>query len=139
MAGINKAIIVGNLGANPEVRRTQSNIAVATLSVATSQKYKDGQGELQEKTEWHRVIFWGRTAEVCNQYLKKGSQIYVEGKLETRKWTDKEGTDRWTTEIKGQIMQMLGGGSTNAQSKPVQQTPQSIAEQAAKVDDDLPF
>ena len=106
--GINKAIIVGNLGQDPEVRYTQAGKAVTNISVATSESWKDKQsGEKQEKTEWHRIVFFDRLAEVAGEYLKKGSKVYVEGKLQTRKWQDQNGADRYTTEITAREMQML--------------------------------
>ena len=108
--GVNKVILVGNLGQKPEMRYTQTNTAVATLSIATSESWKDkDSGEQREKTEWHRVVFFGKLAEIAEQYLDKGSQLYVEGKLQTRKWQDKEGNDKYTTEILGNEMNMLGG------------------------------
>src|SRR5690625_2042514 len=107
MSSLNKASIIGRLGAEPEVRNTQSGTAVATLSVATSEKYKDKSGELEEKTQWHRIVAWGRLAEICQKYLKKGSLAYFEGPSETRAWTDKEGVKRCTKEIKAINMQML--------------------------------
>ena len=108
--GINKVILVGNLGNDPDVRYTQSGAAVANVSIATSESWKDKTtGEQQDRTEWHRVVFFGRLAEIVSEYLKKGSQIYVEGRLQTRKWQDKEGIDRYTTEIVANEMQMLGG------------------------------
>ena len=109
MASVNKVIIVGNLGADPEMRYLPSGEAVANLRVATTDVWKDKDGNKQEATEWHRISFFGRQAEVCGQYLKKGSQIYVEGSIRTRKWQDKEGQDRYTTEVRGDRMQMLGG------------------------------
>lgn len=109
MASVNKVILVGNLGRDPEVRYMPSGDAIANLSLATTEIWKDKNGEKQEATEWHRVVFFGRQAEICGQYLKKGSQIYVEGSLRTRKWQDKDGQDRYTTEIRGERMQMLGG------------------------------
>jgi single-strand DNA-binding protein len=109
MASVNKVILVGNLGRDPEVRYMPSGDAIANLSVATTETWKDKNGEKQEATEWHRVVFFGKQAEICGQYLKKGSQIYVEGSLRTRKWQDKDGQDRYTTEIRGERMQMLGG------------------------------
>ena len=96
--GINKVILVGNLGADPELRYTGSGTAVCNFNVATNESYKDREGNLVEKTEWHRVVAWDRPAEICAEYLKKGSQVYIEGKLRTRKWQDKEGRDRYTTE-----------------------------------------
>ena len=113
MASINKVILVGNLGRDPEVRYTASGDAMCNLSVATTDNWKDKQsGDRKEVTEWHRVSFFGKTAEICGQYLKKGSQIYVEGSLRTRKWTDKDGQEKYTTEIRGDTMQMLGGRQT---------------------------
>lgn len=109
MASVNKVILVGNLGSDPEVRYLPSGDAVANLSLATTDTWKDKDGNKQEATEWHRISFFGRQAEVCQQYLKKGSQIYVEGSIRTRKWQDKDGQDRYSTEIKGDRMQMLGG------------------------------
>ncbi len=111
MASVNKVIIIGNLGRDPEMRYMPSGDAIANLRIATAEKYKDRNGEMQESTEWHSVAFFGKTAEVCGQYLKKGSQVYVEGSLRTRKWQDKDGNDRYTTEIRGDRMQMLGGRS----------------------------
>ena len=108
--GVNKVILVGNLGQKPEMRYTQTNTAIATLSIATSESWKDkDSGELREKTEWHRVVFFGKLAEIAEQYLDKGSQLYVEGKLQTRKWQDKEGNDRYTTEILGNSWAQAGG------------------------------
>lgn len=111
MASVNKVILIGNLGADPEMRYLPSGEAVANLRLATTDTWKDKSGEKHEQTEWHRVSFFGRQAEVCGEYLKKGSPIYVEGSIRTRKWQDKEGQDRYTTEIRGDRMQMLGGRS----------------------------
>ena len=111
MASVNKVILIGNLGADPEVRYLPSGDAVANLRLATTDKFKDKSGAMQEVTEWHSVAFFGKTAEICAQYLKKGSAVYVEGSLRTRKWQDKTGADRYTTEIRGDRMQMLGGRS----------------------------
>ncbi|MHB8252451.1 MAG: single-stranded DNA-binding protein [Acidiferrobacter sp.] len=108
--GINKVILVGNLGKDPEIRYVPNGGAVANLNIATSESWKDKTtGEKQERTEWHRVVFFGKLAEIANEYLKKGAQIYVEGRLQTRKWQDKGGQDRYTTEIVGSELQMLGG------------------------------
>jgi single-strand DNA-binding protein len=116
--GVNRVIIIGNLGKDPEVRYTQDGKAVASLTVATSESWKDQQGQVQEKTEWHRISIFGKLAEIAGEYLKKGSQAYFEGKLQTRKWTNKEGQDQYTTEIVldpfNGIMQMLGGKSDNS-------------------------
>jgi single-strand DNA-binding protein len=108
--GINKVIIIGNLGADPEIRSFPSGGQVANLSVATNESWRDRQGEQKERTEWHRVVLNGRLAEIAQQYLKKGSQVYIEGRLQTRKWQDKQsGQDRYTTEIIALDMRMLGG------------------------------
>ncbi len=134
MKGINKAIIVGSLGKDPEIRYTQSNSAICNVSVATSEQLKDKQtGEKVEKTEWHKVVFFQRLAEIAGKYLKKGSQVYIEGKIQTRKWQDKNGQNRYTTEILANQMQMLGG-------KPSVQSPSRQA-QAPEQDfhDDIPF
>jgi len=109
MASVNKVILVGNLGADPEMRYLPSGEAVANLRLATTDSWKDKDGNKQEQTEWHRVSFFGRQAEVCGQYLKKGSQIYVEGSIRTRKYQDKDGQERYATDIRGDRMQMLGG------------------------------
>jgi single-strand DNA-binding protein len=108
--GVNKVIIIGNLGADPETRAMPSGTTVANLRVATSESWRDKQtGEQQERTEWHRVALFGRLAEVAGEYLRKGSQVYIEGSLRTRKWQDKQGNDRYSTEIVGNDLQMLGG------------------------------
>ena len=116
--GVNKAIIVGNLGRDPEVRYTANGNAISNITVATTESWKDKQsGERQEKTEWHRVVFFGRLAEIAGEYLKKGAQVYIEGRLQTRKWEDKSGQERYTTEIVASEMQMLGsrgGGASEA-------------------------
>jgi single-strand DNA-binding protein len=109
MASVNKVILIGNLGRDPEVRYLPSGDAVANFSIATTDKWKDKNGDMQEQTEWHRIAFFGRQAEICGEYLRKGSSVYVEGRLQTRKWTDKDGNERTTTEIRGDRMQMLGG------------------------------
>ena len=108
--GVNKVILVGHLGKDPDVRYAPSGQAIANITLATSEQWKDkNSGEKQERTEWHRVVFFSRLAEIAGEYLKKGSQVYIEGRLQTRKWQDKDGNDRWTTEIVANDMQMLGG------------------------------
>ncbi len=110
--GVNKVILVGNLGQDPEVRYTANGAAVANITVATSEQWTDKQsGQKQERTEWHRVVMFGRLGEIAGEYLRKGSQVYLEGKLQTRKWQDQNGQDRYTTEIVANEMQMLGGRS----------------------------
>ena len=115
--GVNKVILVGNLGNDPEVRYMPNGNAVANLSIATSESWKDQQGQLQEKTEWHKVTMYRRLAEIAGEYLKKGSQIYLEGKLQTRKWQDQQGNDRYTTEIIADQLQMLGGRNESGGSQ----------------------
>ena len=141
--GINKVIVVGNLGADPDTRFMPSGNAVTNISVATSESWNDKEtGERQEKTEWHRVVFFGRLAEIASEYLKKGSQVYIEGKLQTRKWEDKEGNERWTTEIVSNQMQMLGErmsqGASN-QSNVTKQDNSSNEFVDEEFDDDIPF
>ena len=104
---VNKVIIIGNLGSDPEVRHTQSGTPVASFRVATTERWKDKQGEIQEQTEWHSIVAWQRLAEICGEYLTKGSKVYIEGKLQTRKWQDQNGNDRFTTEIVAREMKML--------------------------------
>jgi single-strand DNA-binding protein len=144
--GINKVILVGNLGSDPEVRYTASGDAVANVNVATAESWKDKQtGEKQERTEWHRVVMFKRLGEIAGEYLKKGSQVYIEGKLQTRKWQDKNGNDRYTTEIVANDMQMLGsrGGSSayNNESAPApaQAQPATASAGSDDFDDDIPF
>ena len=146
--GINKVILVGNLGNDPEVKYMPSGGAVANVSVATTDSWKDKQsGERQERTEWHRVVFFGRLAEIAGEYLRKGSQVYVEGRLQTRKWQGQDGQDRYTTEIVANDMQMLGGrggggGFEDAPArasggKPASQPP--AKDMPDEFDDDIPF
>jgi len=157
--GINKVILVGNLGNDPDVKYTQSGTTVTTISVATSESWKDKQtGEQQERTEWHRVKFFGRLAEIAGEYLKKGSQVYVEGSIRTEKYTDKNGIERYSTDVIANEMQMLGGrgegggggGGDRAQrpqrqepnrqeSSPRRQTPAQAAPMDDFSDDDIPF
>ena len=144
MASVNKVILVGNLGRDPEVRYMPSGDAIANISVATTDTWKDKNGEKQEKTEWHRVAFFGKLAEIAGEYLKKGSQVYVEGRLQTRKWTDKEGADRYTTEIVADRMQMLGSrsGGATTQAEPGgarEPSPPGPAGAFSDLDDDIPF
>jgi len=119
--GVNKVILVGNLGADPEIRQSPNGSVVANLNVATGEGWKDQQGQLQERTEWHRVVMFGRTAEIARDYLRKGSKLYLEGRLQTRKWQDKNGQDRYTTEIVAQEFQMLdraGGAEGSSAPRP---------------------
>ena len=145
--GVNKVILVGNLGKDPEVRYMPNGNAVANITLATTESWKDKQsGEQQEKTEWHRIVMFRRLGEIAGEYLKKGSQVYIEGKLQTRKWQDNSGNDRYTTEIVASEMQMLGGrgggGSAgfSSDSAPSQSAPAPAAAAAGgEFDDDIPF
>ena len=141
--GVNKVILIGSLGNDPEVKYMPNGNAVANISIATSESWKDkNTGEQVEKTEWHRVIFFRRLAEIVGEYLKKGSKIYIEGKLQTRKWQDKNGKDNWTTEIIAQEMQMLDSRSNDSASSgsaPAQQSPSSAPPVNNDFDDDIPF
>lgn len=149
--GVNKVILVGNLGNDPEIRYMPSGGAVANISIATSEAWKDKQtGQMQERTEWHRVVFYNRLAEITGEYLRKGAKVYVEGSLRTRKWQDKSGQDKYTTEIIGSEMQMLDskgqGGSNSNQYSPSQNQAPSKSEHStmnanmdSDFDDDIPF
>lgn len=151
MASVNKVILIGNLGRDPEMRYTPDGSAIANFSIATTDQWRDkGSGEKQERTEWHRIVLFGRTAEVAGEYLKKGRPVYIEGRLQTRKWTDKDGNERYTTEIVGDRMQMLGGsgggGSDAAFSSQRDDAPPARNQSAAPknnnvddFDDDIPF
>lgn len=137
---VNKVILVGNLGRDPELRYTASGTAVATLNLATSRRYKDRDGNWQDQTEWHRVVAWGRTAEVVNQYASKGRQLYVEGRLQTRQWEDRDGNTKYTTEVVADSIQLLGprggadggGGGSDGGSHSEPSDPPIT-------DDDIPF
>ena len=157
MASVNKVILLGNLGADPETRYLPSGEAVANIRIATTDTWKDKSGAKQEHTEWHRISFFGRQAEIAGEYMKKGSPVYVEGRIRTRKWQDKEGQDRYTTEIVGDRMQLLGsrGGSENMAREPSAATagagsgaPAAAGEKRPpakkgggfdEMDDDIPF
>lgn len=131
---VNMVILVGNLGQDPELRSTGSGTAVCNMSLATSRKWKDRDGNSQEKTEWHRIVVWGKQAESCNEYLSKGSQVYVQGRIETRKWEDKEGNDRYSTEITAENVRFLSraGSSGGAGSS-------SGSGGSSGSEDDIPF
>lgn len=147
MASVNKVIVVGNLGRDPETKYMPNGEAVTNIAVATTESWKDkNTGEKKELTEWHRITFYRKLAEIAGQYLKKGSQVYVEGRLQTRKWTDKEGVERYTTEIVADTMQMLGGRQDGGSAAPAsrggtggQTTSQRPAPSSSDMDDDIPF
>lgn len=134
MSSVNKVILIGNLGRDPEVRYMPSGDAMANIAVATTENWKDKDGGKQEKTEWHRIVMFGKVAEIAGEYLKKGSQAYFEGRLQTRKWTDKEGAERYTTEIVADRMQMLGG---KREADPVEPAPAKGG--VEELEDDIPF
>ena len=142
--GVNKVILVGNLGQKPEMRYTATQTAVANISIATTESWKDKEsGENRDKTEWHRVVFFGNLAEIAEKYLDKGSSVYIEGKIQTRKWQDKEGKDRWTTEVLGNQLTMLGSRNTSespTQAKDSSNTPFPEDDSGPGLtDDDIPF
>lgn len=151
MASLNKVMLIGNLGKDPEVRYTAGGTAVASFSLATSEKFKGKDGQWEEKTEWHNITLWARLAEIAGEYLSKGKTVYIEGRLQTRKWTDKEGKDRYTTEIVGERMQMLsgkgegggnqGGGQRSGGGRPQQDYNQgsTYEEPVFNPDDEIPF
>ncbi|MGH9254709.1 MAG: single-stranded DNA-binding protein [Vicinamibacterales bacterium] len=143
MGSVNRVILVGNLGRDAELRYTPGGAAVATLSLATTEVWNDKQGQRQEKTEWHRVVLWGKQAETLQEYLVKGKQVYVEGRLQTRQWDDKEGNKRYTTEIKADRVTLLGGGGgtrTGGMDRgPSPSTGPDDAPVEPITDDDIPF
>lgn len=140
---VNKVMLIGNLGRDPEIRYTTNGQAVANFTLATTERYTDREGERQENTEWHRIVAWGRLAEICGEYLTKGRMVYIEGSIRTRSWEDKEGNTRYTTEIVARNMQMLGGqgGRTEAPSTPDDKVPGDfdIEDDSFGSDDDIPF
>jgi len=148
MASVNKVILIGNLGKDPELRYTPGGAAVVNFPIATNERWKDKNGQPQERTEWHNIVLWGRLAEVANDYLKKGSSVYIEGRLQTRSWEDRDGNKRYTTEVVGNQMQLLGRGEAVAGGRTPGERPEGTSEPEIKpeegkgtdqVDDDLPF
>ena len=147
MSSLNKVMLIGNLGKDPEVRYTQNGTAVANFTMATTDRWTDGSGERKEKTEWHRIVVWAKQAEIVGEYLKKGRQVYVEGSLQTREWTDREGQKRYTTEVKALRVQMLGSRGEGRQDDPspvgagvdVQGSSAADPGNGGYNDDDIPF
>jgi single-strand DNA-binding protein len=133
MRGVNKVILIGNLGRDPELRYLPSGQAVAKFTLATGMKWKDKDGQLQERTDWHNIVAFGRQGEVCNEYLKKGSPVYVEGRIQTRSWEDKDGNKKYMTEIVAQVVNMLG-----RKGEPEEQVPEPVGDTQTE-DEDLPF
>jgi len=138
MAGVNKVILVGRLGRDPEVRYTPSGTAVANFSIATSEQWTNKDGEKQERTEWHKIVAWRRLGEICGEYLHKGSQIYIEGRLQTRDWEDRDGNKRYTTEVIAQNMQMLGSASKEGRAETTDER-FPVEEPITVPEDDIPF
>jgi single-strand DNA-binding protein len=142
MAGVNRVFLIGNLGRDPEVRYTTNGTAVANFTLATTERWNDpASGERKEKTEWHRIVVWGKQAEIAGEYLRKGRQVFIEGSLQTREWTDREGNKRFTTEIRAQRFQMLGRPGEGAPAAaPEEETSSAVAEPDAGFgEDDIPF
>jgi single-strand DNA-binding protein len=147
VASVNKVILIGNLGKDPELRYTPGGSAVTNFPIATNERWKDKNGQPQERTEWHNIVLWGRLAEIANEYLKKGSPVYIEGRLQTRSWEDRDGNKRYTTEVVGNQMQMLGrevgaGGGPSAESSEGKLEAEAVPEEikdTEEADDDLPF
>ena len=143
MSGINKAILVGRLGSDPEVRYTPSGVAVANFNIATSEEWKDKDtGEKKERTEWHRIVAWSKLGEICGEYLSKGRQVYIEGRIQTRSWEDRDGNKRYTTEIVASDVQFLGGRDAGPGARAEGSAPASNFESSsvkAPEDDDIPF
>ena len=150
MASVNKVILIGNLGADPELRYTNNGTAVANFRIATNDQWTDKNGEKQERAEWHNIVAWSKLGEICGKYLKKGRSVYVEGRLQTRQWEDQSGNKRYTTEVVAQVMQMLGrpgetmegDSSWESRSQPQQAPHEEVPEvpvSTSASDDDLPF
>ena len=139
MAGVNKVILVGNLGRDPEIRYTKDGQAVANFTLATSESFTSRDGKREERTEWHRIVVWGKTAENCAQYLAKGRTVYIEGRIQTREWEDKEGQKRKTTEVVAQTVQFLGGPRGSGAAPAREAGSEAPAEESAPAGDDIPF
>lgn len=137
--GVNKVILVGNLGADPEVKYTQSGAALCTFSVATSESFKDRDGNQQDRTEWHKIVAWRKLAEICGQYLSKGRQVYVEGKIQTRSWDDQDGNKHYMTEIVAREVQFLSGGAGGGSGGGSGSYGQDMGGPPPPDDDDIPF
>lgn len=139
MASVNKVIIVGNLGGDPEIRYTQSGICCANFSVATAERWTDKSNTKKEKTEWHKIVAWDRLGEICGEYLKKGSQVYLEGRLQTRKWEDRDGNPRYTTEVVAFVMQMLGSKPRKEEQQGTMRFTDGPGNNTTIPEEDMPF
>ncbi|MDY6971281.1 MAG: single-stranded DNA-binding protein [Thermodesulfobacteriota bacterium] len=138
MAGVNKVILIGRLGRDPEVRYTPSGVAVANFTIATSEQWTNRDGEKEERTEWHKIVAWKRLGEICGEYLHKGSQVYVEGKLQTKAWEDRDGNKRYTTEVIANVMQMLGAAGKEGRARSTDER-FPVEEPITVPEDDIPF
>jgi len=139
MASVNKVILLGNLGRDPEVRFTQGGTPVANFTMATTERWNDPSGEKKEKTEWHRIVVWGKQAEIAGEYLKKGRPVFVEGSLQTREWTDRDGNKRYTTEVRAQRLQLLGRPDDRGASPAAAPAEDMGEPSGGYADDDIPF
>lgn len=140
MASVNKVILIGNLGRDPEVRFTQGGTPVANFTMATTDRWSDPSGEKKEKTEWHRIVVWGKTAEIAGEYLRKGRPVYIEGSLQTREWVDRDGNKRYTTEVRAQRLQLLGRPDDRVGQPAGSASPEEVGEPAGGfAEDDIPF
>ena len=138
MAGVNKVILVGRLGRDPEIRYTPSGVAVANFTIATSEQWTNKDGEKEERTEWHKIVAWRRLGEICGEYLHKGSQVYIEGKLQTKAWEDRDGNKRYTTEVIANTMQMLGAAGKEGRARSTDEH-FPVEEPITVPEDDIPF
>jgi single-strand DNA-binding protein len=140
MASVNKVILIGNLGRDPEVRFTQGGTPVANFTMATTDRWSDPSGEKKEKTEWHRIVVWGKQAEIAGEYLRKGRPVYIEGSLQTREWVDRDGNKRYTTEVRAQRLQLLGRAEDRGGPAPAGAASEEVGEPAGGfAEDDIPF
>jgi len=138
MASLNKVMLIGNLGKDPEIKYTPEGLAIAKFSMATKEQWKDKDGQKQDKTEWHNIVTFGKLAEICGEYLAKGKQVYIEGRIQTRSWDDKDGNKKYTTEIVANTMQMLGKADASSKGSTVTDE-NAVASEPSHTEDDVPF
>lgn len=138
MASLNKAMLIGNLGKDPEIKYTPEGLAIAKFSMATKEQWKDKDGQKQDKTEWHNIVAFGKLAEICGEYLAKGKQVYIEGRIQTRSWDDKDGNKKYTTEIVANTMQMLGKADASSKGATVSEE-NAVVSEPSHTEDDVPF
>lgn len=139
MASLNKAMLIGNLGKDPEIKYTPEGLAIAKFSMATKEQWKDKDGQKQDKTEWHNIVAFGKLAEICGEYLAKGKQVYIEGRIQTRSWDDKDGNKKYTTEIVANTMQMLGKADASSKGTTVSDENAAVVSEPSHTEDDVPF